>query len=238
MDLRIIHQIFLEAGAFLHGIFDEDLIGVFMRVLASMFCGGMIGFERGRSNQPAGMRTYMLVCLGAAVVMVTGEYVYREFGAGDPSRLGAQVISGIGFLGAGSIVISGKSKIRGLTTAAGLWVSACIGLVVGIGYIKAGILATLAVYVIIVILKPIEEVMLHRQQAIEVIFVFGDFSKLDDFNEKLVELKIKPSQVNIHNEDKDKKTAVVTINSYPKKKKEAIVKFLMEIEGVKTVKYQ
>lgn len=222
---------------FIIHLFDKELIHVLLRLLASMFCGGVIGIERGKSNQPAGMRTYMLVCLGAAVVMITGEYVYREYGAGDPSRLGAQVISGIGFLGAGSIVISGKSKIRGLTTAAGLWVAACIGLVVGIGYIEAGILATLAVYIIIVVLKPVEEVMLHRQQAIEVILHFKDAKKIKDLNLKLSEMKVKAVSVQINNEEKEVKTALITINSYPRKKKEEILELLMEMEGVKKVKY-
>lgn len=219
-------------------VFDKELLEVFFRIIASMFCGGIIGIERGRSNQPAGMRTYMLVCLGAAVVMITGEYVYNEFGAGDPSRLGAQVISGIGFLGAGSIVISGKSKIRGLTTAAGLWVSACIGLVVGIGYISAGILATLAVYVIIVMLKPVEEVILHRQQAIEIVLSFDDISKLHDFNIILEKMKLKPASIDIHNENKEKKVALIIINSYPGKKKEEILRKLMEVDEIKSVKYQ
>ena len=75
-----------------------------------MACGGVIGLERGKANQPAGMRTYMLVSLGSCVVMITGEFLFYKYGAGDPARLGAQVVSGIGFLGAGSIVISGKSK--------------------------------------------------------------------------------------------------------------------------------
>lgn len=219
-------------------IFDKELIEVIFRIIASMFCGGIIGIERGRSNQPAGMRTYMLVCLGAAVVMITGEYVYREFGAGDPSRLGAQVISGIGFLGAGSIVISGKSKIRGLTTAAGLWVSACIGLVVGIGYIPAGVLATLAVYIIIVMLKPVEEVILHRQQAIEVVLSFTDMAKVADFHQLLREMKLKASSVEINNEEDEKKIAIVILNTYPKRKKEEVIKKLMKAEGVKSIKYQ
>lgn len=76
----------------------------------------------------------MLVCMGAAAVMLTGQYMFEEFQSGDPSRLGAQVISGIGFLGAGSIIISGKKRVKGLTTAAGLWVAGCIGLSIGIGF--------------------------------------------------------------------------------------------------------
>ena len=86
----------------------------------AMQCGGVIGLERGKANQPAGMRTYMLVCLGAALVMITGEYLFLEFNTGDPARPGAQVISGICFLGAGGTVISQKTRVRGLTTASGI----------------------------------------------------------------------------------------------------------------------
>lgn len=108
---------------------DLSVVSMALRMVLSMVCSGVIGLERGRANQPAGMRTYMLVSLGASIVMITGDYLFNKYGTGDPARLGAQVVSGIGFLGAGSIVVSGKSRIRGLTTAAGLWTSACIGLV-------------------------------------------------------------------------------------------------------------
>lgn len=96
---------------------------VTLRIALSVLCGGVLGLERGRANQSAGMRTYILVCLGATVVMLTGQYMFEKFSTGDPARLGAQVISGIGFLGAGSIIVEGKTKVRGLTTAAG-WPSA------------------------------------------------------------------------------------------------------------------
>ena len=79
--------------------------------------GGMIGMERGLKNRPAGLRTYMLVCLGACIVMLTNQYVYEAFGVGDPVRMGAQVVSGIGFLGAGTIIVTARNQIKGLTTA-------------------------------------------------------------------------------------------------------------------------
>jgi len=109
----------------------EDLA----RLTLAMVLGGVVGYERERGHRPAGLRTHMMVCMGAALVMVTGMYlhqVYQGTLALDPARLGAQVVSGIGFLGAGSILKSG-SNIRGLTTAATLWVVACIGLAVGAG---------------------------------------------------------------------------------------------------------
>ena len=131
---------------------ELNIISISFRIVLAVICGGVIGAERGRAHQPAGMRTYMLVCLGSTLVMSTGQYMYNTFEAGDPARLGAQVISGIGFLGAGSYYFR-KTRVRGLTTAAGLWTAASIGLALGIGFYSAGILATAAVYMIMTRLK-------------------------------------------------------------------------------------
>ena len=89
-----------------------NLTSIIIRVLLSMVCGGAIGVERGRAHQAAGMRTYMLVCMGAAMVMMTGQYMYIHFQTGDPARLGAQVVSGIGFLGAGTILVTRQNQGR------------------------------------------------------------------------------------------------------------------------------
>lgn len=101
--------------------------------------------ERGTKNRPAGLRTYILVCLGSALVMMTNQYVYITYQTGDPVRLGAQVISGVGFLGAGTIVLTGRNKIMGITTAAGLWTAACSGLAIGIGFYEGAILGGIAI---------------------------------------------------------------------------------------------
>lgn len=134
---------------------DINTVSICVRVILSMICGGVIGIERSRAHQVAGMRTYMLVCMGATVVMLTGQYMHAFFETGDPARLGAQVISGIGFLGAGGI-ISSREKIRGLTTAAGLWASACIGLSIGIGFYSAAIIFTVAVFLTLSKFRKIE----------------------------------------------------------------------------------
>ena len=136
-------------------IHDFNMISVVLRIVLAASCGAVLGIERVKSHQAAGMRTYMVVCLGSAIVMLTSHYMYLQFNTGDPARLGAQVISGIGFLGAGSIILEGKTRVRGLTTAAGLWTSACIGLALGIGFYSGGILATAAVYIITSKLKPV-----------------------------------------------------------------------------------
>ena len=105
---------------------------ILLRLVAAAILGGIIGFERSGNRHEAGLRTHIIVCLGAAAVMIIGELICLRYG-GDPARMSAQVISGIGFLGAGSIIMDG-SRIRGITTAAGIWTTACVGIVVGAGY--------------------------------------------------------------------------------------------------------
>ena len=112
---------------------DVNLFSTVMRLGLALLLGGVLGIERGRRRRPAGLRTYMIVCMASALVMLTGQFLFETFHTGDPSRLGAQVISGIGFLGAGTIIITSK-QVKGLTTAAGLWASACLGLAVGAGF--------------------------------------------------------------------------------------------------------
>lgn len=128
---------------------DLTLFEIFLRISISMGLGGLIGFERGIKNKAAGLRTYLLVTMGASIVMMTNQYIYQVFGVGDPVRMGAQVISGIGFLGAGTIVVTTKNQIRGLTSAASLWASAANGLAIGIGAYEIAILATLSLYLVI-----------------------------------------------------------------------------------------
>ena len=98
-----------------------NLLSVFVRLALSTVLGGLIGLERGSHGQPAGLRTFALVCLGATIAMITDEYLVVTYGTGDPARLAAQVISGIGFLGVGTIIVTGKNYVKGLTTAASLW---------------------------------------------------------------------------------------------------------------------
>ena len=118
-------------------------------------------------NRPAGLRTYMLVCVGACLIMLTNQYIYQFTGAGDPMRLGAQVVSGIGFLGAGTIIVTKHNQIKGLTTAAGLWTAAGVGLALGIGFYEAAFTATLGIYAILTVLQRWEYKVHKRIRYIE-----------------------------------------------------------------------
>lgn len=117
---------------------------VILRLAFAAVAGGLIGMERELKGRPAGMKTFSLVCIGASMVMVTNEYIikYLSNGTGDIARLAAQVISGIGFLGAGTIIVTGNNQIRGLTTAAALWVTAALGITIGAGFFFGGLIGT------------------------------------------------------------------------------------------------
>lgn len=133
----------------------EDIL----KIIFAIIVGGLIGMERENVHRPAGFRTHILVCVGSTLVMMTSKYIFDTYYKGhtniDIARLGAQVISGIGFLGAGTIIKDGAT-VKGLTTAATLWAVSCIGLAIGIGYYKGAILATLAVYLTLILLKKFE----------------------------------------------------------------------------------
>ena len=131
-----------------------------IRILIALACGGVIGYEREHKNRPAGLRTHMMVCIGAALVMVVSQYLFEKYSPGvtDPARLGAQVISGIGFLGAGTI-IRDRFNVTGLTTAATLWVVACIGLAVGSGYYLMAIITTGIIFLALVLFRKLEGIL-------------------------------------------------------------------------------
>lgn len=113
---------------------------IIIRLFLSVLVGGLIGTERGRHGRAAGMRTHILVCIGATITAMTGIYVDDTLQNGDVMRLSAQVISGVGFLGAGMIILKNGNVVKGLTTAAGVWATATIGIALGYGfYIGAGV---------------------------------------------------------------------------------------------------
>lgn len=125
-------------------------LSVLLRLCIAALFGGILGFERTRKMRGAGLRTYMLVCIGATMAMMTGQYIFEVIGGNDPSRIAAQVVSGIGFIGAGTIMVTGHHSIKGLTTAAGLWLCACLGLAIGSGfYVGATIMLVISLVSII-----------------------------------------------------------------------------------------
>ena len=117
--------------------------GLVIRMLLAFACGGIIGIEREYRRRPAGFRTHILICTGSAVTIMTNQFLFLELHAStDIARMGAQVIAGIGFIGAGSIIVTKRQRVKGLTTAAGLWATAIIGLCIGGGFYEGGVAAT------------------------------------------------------------------------------------------------
>lgn len=170
-------------------------LSIAARLLLSILLGGMIGLERGLKNRPAGLRTYMLVCLGACIVMITNQYVYQAFGVSDPVRMGAQVISGIGFLGAGTIVVTARNQIKGLTTAAGLWASACVGLALGIGLYEVAVLGSVSIFVILTLLHELDFRMRRGTKQAEVYVELKKNAPLGEFLSYVREQNIEPSNL-------------------------------------------
>ncbi len=160
--------------------FDSDfLLSVLVRILLSCVLGGIIGFEREQSrNKPAGFRTHILVCLGSCLVMLIAEFLIIAYTGKmniDPTRIGGQVVSGIGFLGAGAIIRHGVS-VKGITTAASIWVVACVGLACGIGFYTGAILVTLLIWTILMYLKNLE-IKLAKGNNLKLIEVEGEKDK-------------------------------------------------------------
>lgn len=142
---------------------------VFKLILA-MVLGGLVGLEREITNRPAGFRTHTLVCMGSTLVMVTSMHLFRlyhDIVNLDPARLGAQVISGIGFLGAGTI-LKDKARVRGLTTAASLWVVACIGLAIGAGLYELSAFVAVLAYITLILLKRMERLLKNKSKIEEI----------------------------------------------------------------------
>lgn len=136
---------------------DFNTISVVARILLAMLLGGLIGIEREKSKRPAGFRTHILVCVGSCMTALIGLFVWNEAGSmADPLRISAQVISGIGFLGVGTILVKEHDHITGLTTAAGLWATATIGIACGYGFYTVALMGTLVVAVTAAILFKFE----------------------------------------------------------------------------------
>ena len=153
---------------------ELNFVSVALRLLLSALIGFSLGLERGRKRRPAGCRTYMLVCMGATLTLLLSQYEYimvttkwasiaSEIGLRtDVSRFGAQVINGVGFLGAGTILVTGRREVKGLTTAAGLWASACMGLAIGAGFYECMLISFLLIVISMKFLPYIENLIMSK----------------------------------------------------------------------------
>ena len=176
---------FSECVSYLREI---NIVSIILRVVLTLLIGGLLGLERGKKHRPAGFRTHMLVCLGATMVMMTNQFASQLYGTGDPVRMGAQVVSGIGFLGAGTIMVTGKQQIKGITTAAGLWTAACCGLAIGIGFYEAAIICGVTIWFIMTFFARIDAGVHRMGKSMELYVEFHENTRVSDFTDYIREM--------------------------------------------------
>ena len=162
--------------------------------------GGIIGYGRERERRPAGLRTHILVSIGSALAMITNIYIYEVYNSSsDPTRLGAQVISGIGFLGAGTIIVTGKNKVRGLTTAAGLWACACMGLAIGAGFYSGAIIGCLFIASVTAVLSKLDKKINRNSRNITIYILVNSTKAASKLLEDIQTTNVKISDIEISN---------------------------------------
>ena len=229
---------------------ELNTVSILFRLALAMLFGGLIGLERGRKRRAAGFRTYMLVSLGAALTMLLGQYNFlmletdwaalaAELGVKtDVSRFGAQVINGIGFLGAGTIIVTGKQQVKGLTTAAGLWASACMGLAIGAGFYECVLMVFLLILFSMQVLPAVEAAMVARARNMN---LYIEFTSLDDIGRIIGRVKAQGAhiyEVEIdHGKEKKHRNpnAVLTIRLDEKLPHTQVLAAISELETVRTI---
>lgn len=207
-----------------------DRLSVIIRIFLAIGIGGLIGYERQYSNRPAGFRTHILVCVGAAITSMTELYLVGMISSmliahpellnvlkGDIGRFGAQVITGVGFIGAGTIIVH-KGSVKGLTTAASLWTVACIGIAVGFGFYFLSIASALGVFGILVALKKFEDRFIHKSNSIKMKIKYHNNERFlvrlrDYFDEKSIRVDGVEFLLTEENEPKDVRTAIYMIQT-------------------------
>ena len=215
---------------------ELTLWSIVVRILVAIVLGGAIGLERGMKNRAAGLRTYMLVCLGSCVVMLINQYTSQVFDTGDPVRLGAQVISGIGFLGAGTIVVTSHNQIKGLTTAAGLWASACIGLAIGIGLYEVALISGLCVFLVLTVLHEMDYYMRSRTRMIDAYIELDQSVSLGKFIRAIREQGLEISNIQREHDiayGNEVLSFTATIKGQKKTNQAELMKLIRKMDGVK-----
>lgn len=177
---------------FLDPIRDVTMFSVALRMTLAVICGGIIGAEREFKRRPAGFRTHILICVGASMTTLTSQYLALTLGYfTDLARLGAQVIAGVGFIGAGTIIVTKRQRVKGLTTAAGLWCSAIIGLALGGGFYEGGVLATALIMMAELVFSRWEYKMLNSAPEVNLYIEYQGKGTLEQVLKVIHECEIK-----------------------------------------------
>ena len=214
---------------------EVTYLAIAIRIAVAVVLGGIIGLERGLKNRPAGLRTYMLVCVGACLIMVTNQYIYQVFGTGDPVRMGAQVVSGIGFLGAGTIVVTKRNQIKGLTTAAGLWAAAAVGLSIGIGLYEAAVIGGVVIFIVLSLIHSWDNKMRQNSKMVEIYIELTRTINLGDFLRKIREMDLEIESIQTEQEsaiEDGKRSYIIILKAKRKRNHEILFQNIRDIEGV------
>ncbi len=217
---------------------DWTMTNIAIRMLVAMLLGAIIGINRGVRRKGAGMKTHTIVCLGSALVSLTGQFMSVEFpGEADMSRMAAQVISGVGFLGVGTILVSRDHQIRGLTTAASLWTCACIGLAVGCGFVEGGALASLLVLFALQGLPAIDNYFTRHSKFFGVCLEIDNTNTISAFLDKMKEenILIDTFEVITPQFKNQNMTIITTLKINDKYQRLHYKKMLLAIEGILSV---
>lgn len=208
---------------------------VILRIAAAFLLGGILGFERGLKQRPAGLRTHMLVCIGACMIMLTNQYVFQATQTGDPVRMGSQVVSGMGFLGAGTIMVTKRNQIKGLTTAAGLWAAAAVGLALGIGFYEAAVMGTGVILLTMTAVYSLDS-RIHSNTRLTKLYVELDQSvSIGRFAKSVRERELEIEDLQLdreHTYADGVRSLVLTVRAKGKPARKDLVESLQGIDGV------
>ena len=215
-----------------------NAVGVAVRFALALICGGIIGLERESKRRSAGFRTHTLVCIGATLTTLTGLFLYRSGLSTDPTRLGAQVISGMGFLGAGTIIVTSRRQVKGLTTAAGLWTSAIIGLAIGAGYYEAALIGVAIVILAAAVLSKLEYLVIASAKRMNIYVEFDSPGMLDRLVERLEGKGIRVTDIEFTKQRTTsgvRYSAVLTLKFKKRQKHENVLSEMSQYDGVYSV---
>ena len=224
-----------------HWLSDINIYSIVVRIFLAVLLGGIIGIERAFKKHEAGFRTNILVCIGATIVTFCNQFIYEYFGGGDVARLGAGVISGVGFLGAGTILLTSRNQIRGLTTAAGLWTCACLGIRIGLGFYTVAIVGCLAIILALFLLPRLESIINNKTPylTLHVEFIKTEEDNLKSFMSFIREHNAKIYTVNKNTSFDTSELLVYSIfirinvnKKLPKKSQDDIVKEVKKLDYI------
>ena len=216
---------------------EITLLSIIIRLLVAVLCGGAIGLERGLKNRPAGMRTYMLVCIGSCLIMLTNQYLFQVTQTGDPMRLGAQVVSGIGFLGAGTIIVTRYNQIKGLTTAAGLWSAAGVGLALGVGFYEAALAAGFLVFFVLTLLQRWDDRMHSKTKLAEIYVELNKGTTLGEFIRSIRAMNLEINDVQLEQKENSEERTLGIVATIKAKKRCDHGELLDKIRQIQGVTY-